>query len=125
MRAGRHHAGLVVACRAEPFTVPPDSQVMDNTSRRAAPEDHTGRRAKPDRSKPDRSIPDADVVEEVVKVSPPRVYSKIINAPVVPNDGGFEKKVAPLPAADKTAGANATMPAHTFELRVVQETGTH
>ncbi len=39
--------------------------------------------------------------------------------------GGYENKVKPLPAADKTAGANATMAANAFEQRAAQEQGTH
>lgn len=51
---------------------------------------------------------------------------KVVNAPTAPNNGGFENRVSP-PArvADKTAGANSSMPAHAFEQRAVQEQGTH
>ncbi len=47
------------------------------------------------------------------------------NAPSVPNNGGFEARVTGTPHGDKTAGSNASSAAHTFEGRVVQETGTH
>lgn len=45
----------------------------------------------------------------------------IKNAPAVPNDGGHEKRVAPTPAADSTAGKNDGG----FEKRAAQESGTH
>lgn len=59
------------------------------------------------------------------KVSVP--WSVVVNAPTHQNNGGFETKVS-APAntpVDKTAGANASMAAHAFEQRVVQEQGTH
>ncbi len=51
-----------------------------------------------------------------------RMGSKIVNAPAVPNTGGYELKVAPL-KADKVG-----MSGHNtggYELRVSQEQGTH
>ena len=52
--------------------------------------------------------------------------SKVVNAPTVPNTGGYENKVAPPPrVADKTAGANSGSAANAFEQRAAQEQGTH
>lgn len=51
---------------------------------------------------------------------------KIINAPVTPNAGGYETRTAESKhLGDKTAGANASMPANAFEQRSAQEQGTH
>lgn len=54
--------------------------------------------------------------------------SQVVNAPTHQNNGGsHENRVTHYAnePADKTAGANATMAAHTFEGRVSQELGTH
>lgn len=51
---------------------------------------------------------------------------KIINAPVTPNNGGYETRTGTSKVlGDKTAGANASMAANAFEQRVSQEQGTH
>lgn len=48
--------------------------------------------------------------------------SKIVNAPSVPNSGGYENRTVTARAgADKMAGQNSGG----FENRVVQESGTH
>ena len=51
-----------------------------------------------------------------------RFGSKVSNAPVTPNAGGYELRTATAKAgADKMAGQNAGG----FELRAVQESGVH
>ena len=52
--------------------------------------------------------------------------SKVVNAPVHPNDGGYEKHTVVASHHDATSGANSVVAgAQAFEQRVVQETGTH
>lgn len=55
-----------------------------------------------------------------------RRYGKVVNAPTVPNDGGYEKRVAQTPSRDRTSGANSVVAgAQAFEQRAAQEQGTH